>query len=451
MNIKRLDLTNFRGIKHLELEFSPGINVIAGKNGVGKSGILESMAVLLLKIAQETGHSRERRNFSSSDVRFNSDFLQAALSCEVDEVPFRVSLSRSREQVAVEQQEKVTREEVRQGERNTYDSDKPASKRVFLHDEPQFALLPDAPLPDWNTFKKLNRGEPFLAVYYATKRAYVRDLSATSGRAKLNAYDGALSGNFIDFDEFAASFDFLTSARVAAARSGALLEQFQKAVTHFLPSFSELRVETTETVRAGKSSFVSRLLVRKDGQEFELKQLSDGERGILAIVLDLTRRLVLAHPDHSNPLSEGTAVVLIDEIDLHLHPIWQREILARLEATFPKCQFVLTTHSPQVIGQTLASNLIYLEQHEEGIARRDIGDSFGRDTNWVLQRIMGTMERDRETMEEIELLFQLVEAGDFQMARDKIESLRSQIGEDSELIAATTRIRRHEILKGQKR
>jgi len=76
--------------------------------------------------------------------------------------------------------------------------------------------------------------------------------------------------------------------------------------------------------------------------------MSDGERSLLAMMVDLCRRLVLANPELDDPL-QGAGVVLIDEIELHLHPQWQREVVEKLRRSFPRIQFVLTTHSPFVI------------------------------------------------------------------------------------------------------
>ena len=105
---------------------------------------------------------------------------------------------------------------------------------------------------------------------------------------------------------------------------------------------------------------------------------------MLALVLDLARRLSQANPSLDDPLSEGHAVVLIDEIDLHLHSKWQRQIVHNLAAAFPGCQFIATTHSPQVIGevehnriQIIANGEVYSPTH-----------SFGVDSSRVLEEIM---------------------------------------------------------------
>ena len=92
-----------------------------------------------------------------------------------------------------------------------------------------------------------------------------------------------------------------------------------------------------------------RMIVAKDGEELSVDQLSDGETCTLAMAGDLARRMAVANPSMENPLN-SEAVVLIDELDLHLHPAWQRRITTSLRETFPRCQFLLSTHSPQILS-----------------------------------------------------------------------------------------------------
>ena len=79
--------------------------------------------------------------------------------------------------------------------------------------------------------------------------------------------------------------------------------------------------------------------------------MSDGEKCTIALFGDLARRMALANPERENPL-EGTGVVLIDELDLHMHTSWQRKVLGVLKETFPNIQFIITTHSPQILGES---------------------------------------------------------------------------------------------------
>jgi len=102
------------------------------------------------------------------------------------------------------------------------------------------------------------------------------------------------------------------------------------------------------------------LVVDKNRIALEVFQLSDGERAFLALCTDLSRRLTLANPGLVDPL-KGAGVVLIDELELHLHPCWQRSIVEKLRTTFPQIQFIGTTHSPFVIQTLRPGELISLE------------------------------------------------------------------------------------------
>lgn len=81
----------------------------------------------------------------------------------------------------------------------------------------------------------------------------------------------------------------------------------------------------------------------------DVLQLSDGEKCTLALFGDIARRLAIANPSLDDPL-QGDGVVLIDELELHMHTSWQRKVISMLKKTFPNIQFIITTHSPQILG-----------------------------------------------------------------------------------------------------
>ena len=121
----------------------------------------------------------------------------------------------------------------------------------------------------------------------------------------------------------------------------------------FLEDFSDLQVETRPL----------RLTIRKGDSRLSINQLSNGERSLIAILGDMIRRLALANPGLDDPL-QGHGVVLLDELELHLHPKWQRQIVSNLCETFPNIQFIGTTHSPFVIQSLRPGELINLDPIE---------------------------------------------------------------------------------------
>ena len=174
----------------------------------------------------------------------------------------------------------------------------------------------------------------------------------------------------------------------------------------------------------------------------EVTAVLTGELGVhplpgrLDLVLDLARRLTLANPKLDDPLREGRGVVLIDEIDLHLHPRWQRTIVDKLTRTFPNCQFIATTHSPQIVGEISPDNIILIEN---GKATRP-DQSLGMDTNWILRHLMGVSERDEETKRKLENIEALIEDEQYDAATQKIDDLRRRLGDFPELVGLQTRI-----------
>ena len=150
---------------------------------------------------------------------------------------------------------------------------------------------------------------------------------------------------------------------------------------------------------------------------------SDGEKCLLALAGDLARRMVLAAPKAENPLLHP-AVVLIDEVELHLHPGLQREILPRLRHVFPHAQFIVTTHSPQVLSSLHAANVRVLEHFE--LHTLDRG-TWRRDTNRILESVFGDPGRPPEVAAKLNALRNAVDADHVDEARQIISELSAMI------------------------
>jgi predicted ATP-binding protein involved in virulence len=209
------------------------------------------------------------------------------------------------------------------------------------------------------------------------------------------------------------------------------LEAVRKALESFLPEFKNFCIK-----RNPLSMFVE-----KNGKALKIEQLSDGEKSLIAMVGDLARRLAIANPNSKKPL-EGKGIVLIDEIDLHLHPSWQRKAIRKLVETFPNCQFIITTHSPQVISEVEAHSLRLLEKNEEGkviftMPKR----SLGLDSSEVLVEIMESPKRNEEIDEELYKIYSLIDENNIEEANISIEKLSKKLnGDIPEIIKARSLI-----------
>ncbi len=167
------------------------------------------------------------------------------------------------------------------------------------------------------------------------------------------------------------------------------------------------------------------MIVEKDGEELDVNQLSQGEKSLLALVGDIARRLALLNPSLENPL-EGEGVVMIDEVDLHLHPKWQHDLIDKLVATFPNVQFILTTHSPHVISDR---NDILLYSLDDG-ELTEMPNVYGEDANTVLTKIFDVDIRDSKVEEQFTVIRRAISKQDYVTADTRITELAEKLPSD---------------------
>ena len=183
------------------------------------------------------------------------------------------------------------------------------------------------------------------------------------------------------------------------------------------------------------------MIVEKDNLEFEVFQLSQGEKSLMALVGDIARRLAMLNPSLENPLN-GQGIVIIDEADLHLHPQWQRQLIERLTKTFPNCQFVLSTHSPLVISDSKDIIVYSLENGEI----RQVSSQYGQDANTVLLNVMETAIRNEEVTQKLNHLLDLIQYNQLDEAKMKLTALRQDLPENNlELAKAQLLLKKQEI------
>ena len=220
------------------------------------------------------------------------------------------------------------------------------------------------------------------------------------------------------------------------------IEQFEQVIYKFMEGCNNFRVEKKTYQHKDMHEIITervdmRMLVDKGDSELNVLQLSDGERGMLALILDLANRLMDANPDMENPIKDGKAIALIDELDLHFHPRWQRDIVHKLTDTFSNCQFIATTHSPQIVGEVSPENIIMLD---EGKPPYRPNQSLGMDTNWILRHLMGTGELPAQTKKEYGRIAKLIEKEEYDKAEALINKARKKYGETPDLVQLQSRI-----------
>lgn len=165
-----------------------------------------------------------------------------------------------------------------------------------------------------------------------------------------------------------------------------------------------------------------------------INQLSDGYKSTISLVADIAYRMAVLNPQLLGEVcSETDGVILIDEVDLHLHPTWQQRILSDLTAIFPKVQFIVSTHAPAVINTVKSENVVMLD---DGEAYMPSGEVHGKDTNTIISSVMRSCERPVEIKDWFKRFYSYLDANEAEQAEQVLQGLKSAIGEDDSEIAA---------------
>ena len=405
MKINELTISGLRAFTDSKFTFLPGMNLLVGVNGVGKTTVLEALRVSLSKILPHITSSKSRKeSFSIDDIKIGINVLNVLCEFEFDEVKYKLLI---------------------QQQPQKYKDKKTGKPRDHVIETPDLETF-TPPLLDKFSEAKNSKSQP-LGIFFSTNRSYALNKKSSAPPGQ--------SAAFVDSLSTSREFNVRSIAEWYYAQENqpelpALKQYFKilcEAVHSFLPELQMTEVDASD------------FLVNKKGTLLRIRQLSDGERGMLSLVMELTKRLSQANPGLKNPLTEGQAIVLIDELDLHLHPSWQRTIVPNLSRTFPNCQFIATTHSPQIIPSVEPEQIQLI--FSDKVIRPE--KTKGMDTNWILKHLMETEERPHEAMKFIQAVENLIAEGEFEAARKKMlefKDMRYDLPEWSMLEARIARL-----------
>lgn len=493
MIVTKLKVTNLRSIEAAEFAFKPGFNLIVGVNGVGKSSVLNALGVCLSSVVKHMNRLRTPiKSFALNDIRVGADALSVECGVQLGNGEYAYLIHKSgsssegqagktgmpREQTldtpdkaefvgdapkpltarqpsgrpfgVLFSTRRAVPSDIRPSKGSASGGVAAACAEAFAHRElrltefaswmrTQAALKMERPaagraleafevatrrfLPGYLNIRTTGETQPRLMIDHGEKTTIRIDELSDSERGHLKeAIDWCDNWMALNWKPDTK----LTEREMRSAYKQQKVSILVAALSRFLPNCENLRpIEADNGVQ----------LIDRNPTTINVAQLSDGERGTLALVLDLTRRLAQANPEMMDPASEAEAIVLIDEIDLHLHPKWQRQIVCNLTAAFPHCQFIATTHSPQVIGevehdriQIIANGKVYSPTY-----------SFGVDSSRVLEEIMGTDPRSQEVKELLSQFSQKIGKWSFEQARELLVQLAGRLGEsDPEVTRART-------------
>lgn len=383
MKLKRLTLKNFRGFEHLELEFHQQLTVLVGVNGSGKTSVLEALIVMLNKASLDAAmHPGDQWIPAAQRLGTSSFRLDLCLGHDDHEMSFVLDPSVASDRAPSTKAAEMLR-----------------TTAVCA-----YSVRRDVARPFQDTQRLRRRDRP--------------SLSDPSIGLSPAAEQWLSVSDFSDFFEwFLDQEDIENERRLDEPQHrDPRLEATRNAIERLMPGYSSLRV------RRARSSG-PRLTLKKKDQELDFTQLSEGERTLTALGGDIARRTASGQPTTEREADRG--LVIIDEIDLHLHPQWQANVLPALLRTFPDIQFIVTTHSPIVLSH-VDSECVRLLRDFQLVP---VPPTHGRDPNSVLSEIFEVPLRPATTQAQLDRIAVLIDQEQLEQAKTEIHRLGQALGQ----------------------
>lgn len=324
MKLQNLSLENFQACEQLNIELGSRLTILLGNNGSGKTSVLDGLAIglgaVLTHLPAVSGIGFKKTGDIYQQGNKVAPYARISL-----EMPNKVKWDRLKR---------------RDKSRNTA---KAIPRTLGL--KSLEAYLDEMIIDPLNTEQEYEL--PMMA-YYGVSRAVLEVPLRRKGFPKSHTRLEALSQSLEAQSSFKSAFIWfynkeneehrLQKEKLSFDITLKELDAVRHAIRCIFPDISNPHIEVNPL----------RLAVTINGETLDLMQLSDGYKTLLGLVIDLSMRMGLANPHLDNPL-DAEAIVMIDEVDLHLHPSWQQRVLGDLLRTFSNTQFIVTTHSPFVV------------------------------------------------------------------------------------------------------
>lgn len=342
MKINDIHIENFKGIEKIDLNFNEQFNVLIGENGAGKSSILDAISIGLGTILMNTTASFGLKGTKSRPLL--KDEIRKVIVSDNNIELTNVELSGTFCINSIDNCIPWKREQ-KVGAKNLTIRDAYELKRYGrdiiegLHSNLDFPL-----------FANHTTGRLWGQIYEKSKTEKKIEYEKTGSR--LDGYYACLDPRSID-QKFLNWFKTYEDSILKFNKDRALYDAFTQAITSMVKDWKEIHFHWGLDDILGKN---------EEGKWIQLRNLSDGYKGIISLTADIAYRAIKLNPHlGERAVIDTEGIVLIDEIDMHLHPKWQRHIVEDLKRTFPKIQFIVTTHSPFIVQSLKADEVINLD------------------------------------------------------------------------------------------
>ena len=419
MRIESLKIGNYRKFESLSVQFHSQMNVIVGNNGAGKSTVLDALSIGIGSFFLGI-EGIPSPGIAKTDTRYITREVGSVLDRQ-PQFPVMISCSGS----VFDQKMNWTRYLNTESSYTTY------KEAVQIKETANDAQ------------SDIRSGDTQIVLpvisYYGTGRLWLQK------KDNQNDLDSKVSNRFNGYQDCLSSssneklmrkwFSTMTLHRLQEQIEVPELTAVEKAIAECFVDSGVIadKVKVRFGIKSGEMEII---YLDEDSrwQKHPFHELSDGFKNTMSLVADIAYRMAVLNPQLlDNTIKKTPGIVLIDEIDQHLHPKWQRSILKSLMKIFPKVQFIVTTHSPSVIASAISSQLIILD--EDGCHYP--GNSYGKDSNSILSEIMDVAPRPDDIQKRLNEFYQYLDEEKFEQAEKLLDDLVEYVGEDnSDVISA---------------
>jgi predicted ATP-binding protein involved in virulence len=403
MQINKIQLKNFKGFDEKEFHFNPQFNVLIGDNGSGKTAILDALAVSVGSYLLGIG-SAQARAIYQEDIRRKDfgDSLEPQLPVIVNAIGEiegkKIKWQRSKTSLEARTTVKEARELIDIAKYHT---------------------------------QQVSQGEPVILPvisYHGTGRLWKERRQTINTRPK----GSRMSGYFNSLEPASSSkvflewFKTMEIASIQKKIDTTRIDVVKNAIINCIPDLETVFFDVIEdTLVSVKIESDQRYILHYD-------LLSDGFRNMIGMVADIAYRCVTLNPHlNQKALEKTNGIVLIDEIDLHLHPKWQKRVVNDLKKTFPQIQFIATTHSPFIVQSLQSDEVINLDKATDS-------DFFRKSIEEIAEIDMGVpdverSQRFKDMMKVAERYYQLLEEGKNSEDDTQVKQIKAELDQLSML------------------
>jgi predicted ATP-binding protein involved in virulence len=435
MKIKKLKLKNYRGFERFEIKIPRGFAVILGDNASGKTAILEALCICLGTILVGFDGINSI-GIKKDDVRQEYHPLGSSVDIQ-PRYPVNVVC-----EMFVDNQSFSFSRSINKPGGSTTRSD--ANEIISYFNDIDKAVKQGAEKIILPLISYYSTGRLWL--HSSKRKKIIQNKNERKVKEKTSSYRFNRLNGYVDCLSAKANeklmlkwFETMEYVMFQKKKNIPELDTVKSAIAKFFARSLEYDVDI-QKIKIEFDAILNQLVLEYPDIDGEIVRLpfgllSDGYKTMLSMVTDIAYRMATLNPQlFENALTETPGVVLIDEIDMHLHPKWQRHVVEDLRNIFPKIQFIMTTHSEHVITNVDQKNIIKLGSNGEIL---DVPYTKGRDLNSLTMEVMDLPVREQKAQALIYSFYRMIGDKKIDEAKKLLQQMIDQFGEnDSEVIQA---------------